>query len=387
VAVQLLITDKDLVVQGDPLTGWRDLDATLKFNEPGSGSVTLTAYPDVMAQLQPGNRLVVIRDGQIWMAGPMEVPTDYTWSISDEGEPDPGRVVVNFADDLATLAGYITWPVPANAWTAQLGNTWRTINATNAETIIRTLVNETCGPGARAERQIAHLALDTVAGAGTTTSVSTRFEPLLDACRRVALAGGGIGFRTRQDGSQLKFGCYAPADLTATARFSIGLGNLRSLSFKQSAPTSTHALVAGTEPDTGTTRTFVQVADAAAAATWWRVEKYVDGSEANDTNGELTNAGTVEIADGAAPIELATVTVDTEDLRAGRDFGLGDKVTIALPTGLEATDLVRSIHLQADPDSGEFVSTLVGSPAATTDPQMVKLIRTLSRRLGRLETR
>ncbi|EPD63184.1 siphovirus ReqiPepy6 Gp37-like family protein [Streptomyces sp. HGB0020] len=386
-AVQLLITDKDLAVQGDPLTGWRDLDATLKFNEPGSGTVTLTAYPDVMAQLQPGNRLLVIRDGQIWMAGPMEVPTDYSWSIGDSSEPDPGSVTVNFSDDLAAVAGYITWPEPAAAWTAQHGITYRTIAATGAESIIRTLVNENCGPGARTDRQIPHLVLDTVAGAGTSTSVSTRFEPLLDTCRRVALAGGAIGFRTRQDGNQIKFGCYTPADLTATARFSKGLGNLRSLGFKQSMPTVTHALVAGTETDGSTTRTFVQVADTTAASTWGRVEKYVDGSEADDTNGELTNAGTVELADGAAPIELATVTVDTEFLKAGRDFGLGDKVTIALPTGLEVADLVRSIHLQADPGSGEYVTTLVGSPEATTDPQMVKVIRTLGRRLGRLETR
>ncbi|MGW5122960.1 siphovirus ReqiPepy6 Gp37-like family protein [Streptomyces sp. NPDC004069] len=387
-APQLLITDRNLVVQGDPLTGWRDLDATVKFNEPGSGSVTLTAYPEVMAQLQPGNRLEVIRDNGYWMGGPMEIPTDYTWSISDEGEPDPGRVTINFSDDLAVPAGYITWPVPASAWTAQPANTWRTIDSGTSESIIRQLVNENCGPVARADRRIPNLVLDTAAGVGTTTTVNTRFEPLLDTCRRVALAGGGIGFRTWRDGNQIRFGCYAPIDRTATARFSQGLGNLRYLGYKQSAPTVTHALVAGTEPDTGTTgRTYVEVADAEAAASWWRVEKYVDGSEDNDTNGALTQSGTVELADGAAPIELSTITIDTPDLKAGRDFGLGDRVTVALPNGLQATDLVRSIHLQASPNSGEYVSTLVGSSAATSDPQMVQLIRTLNRRLGRLETR
>ncbi|WP_335936612.1 siphovirus ReqiPepy6 Gp37-like family protein [Streptomyces sp. PTD5-9] len=386
-AVQLLITNRNLVVQGDPLTGWRDLDATARFNQPGSGSVTLTAYPNVMAQLQPGNRLEVIRDGAYWMGGPMEIPTDYTWSISDEGEPDPGRVTINFSDDLATVAGYITWPAPASAWTAQ-PNAWRTLGPATSESIIRQLVTENCGPGARADRRIPNLVLDGVTGAGTSTNVSTRFEPLLDTCRRVALAGGGIGFRTWRDGGQIRFGCYAPADRTATARFSQGLGNLRYLGFKQSAPTVTHALVAGSEPDTGgPARKFVEVADAPAAGAWWRVEKYVDSSEADDTSGELTNAGKVELADGAAPIELSTITIDTPDLRAGRDFGLGDRVTVALPTGLEVTDLVRSIHLQASPDSGEYVSTLIGSPEATTDPQTVQLIRTLSRRLGRLETR
>lgn len=386
-AVQLLITDRDLVVQGDPLTGWRDLDATVRFNEPGSGSVTLTAYPDVLAQLQPGNRLEVIRDGAYWMGGPMEIPTDYTWSISDEGEPAPGRVTINFSDDLATIAGYITWPTPASAWTAQPANTWRTITA-SGENIVRQLVDESCGPGARAERRIPHLVLGTAAGAGTATTVNTRFEALLDTCRRVALTGGGIGFRTWRNGAQIVFGCYAPVDRTSTARFSQGLGNLRYLGFKQSAPTVTHALVAGTEPETGTSgRTYVQVADTAAAAAWWRVEKYVDGSEEDDTSGELTNAGTVDLADGSAPVELSTITIDTPDLKAGKDFGLGDRVTVALPTGLQAIDLVRSIHLQASPGSGEYVSTLVGSAAATTDPQIVQLIRTLSRRLGRLETR
>ncbi|MFJ5156308.1 siphovirus ReqiPepy6 Gp37-like family protein [Streptomyces sp. NPDC088353] len=387
-AVQLLITNRNLVVQGDPLTGWRDLDATVKFNEPGSGSVTLTAWPEVMAQLQPGNRLEVIRDNRYWMGGPMEIPTDYTWSISDEGEPDPGRVTINFSDDLATIAGYITWPVPVVAWTGQV-NTWRTIGPETSEEIIRRLVTENCGPTARAERRIPNFVLDAAAGVGTATNVSTRFEPLLDTCRRVAVAGGGIGFRTWRDGGQIKFGCYAPRDRTATARFSQGLGNLRYLGYKQSAPTVTHALVAGSEPEGGgpAGRKFVEAADTAAAAAWWRVEKYVDGSEANDDKGELTNAGKVELADGAAPIELSTITIDTPDLKAGRDFGLGDRVTVALPNGLQATDLVRSIHLQASPNSGEYVSTLVGSSAATSDPQMVQLVRTLSRRLGRLETR
>ncbi|MEU2740214.1 siphovirus ReqiPepy6 Gp37-like family protein [Streptomyces sp. NPDC007095] len=385
-AVQLLITDKNLAVQGDPIDGWTNLDVTKRFNEPGSGSVDVPARPDVMAQLQPGNRLVVIRDGAVWVAGPMEIPTEFSWSVTDE--PGYGTVAISFSDDLATVAGYITWPTPANAWTAQLANTYRQLASTNAETIIRALVNENCGPGARAERRIPHFALDSVAGVGTPTTLSTRFEPLLDVCRRIALDGGAIGFRTQQAAGQILFGCYQPRDLTATARFSIGLGNLRSIQSKLSAPTVTHALIAGTEPDIGTTgRTYVQVADAAAAASWWRVERYVDGSAQTDTDGELTQAGNGEIAGGAAPVELATVTVDTPDLKAGRDFDLGDKVTVALPYGVEVVDLVRSIHLQTTPDSGEYVTTLIGSPEASTDPAMVKAIRTLGRRLGRLETR
>ncbi|WP_326780439.1 siphovirus ReqiPepy6 Gp37-like family protein [Streptomyces longwoodensis] len=381
--IQLLVTDENLQVQGDP-PEWTSLDATLRFNEPGTGTVEMAAHPYVMAQLQPGRRLVVIRDQAVWMAGPMEVPQDWSWGVGNQGEAPPGVVTVNFTDDLALPAGYITWPAPASAWSAQ-PNTARTITATNAETIIRTLINENCGPGALAARRIPNFALAAAAGVGTTTSVNTRFEGLLATCRRVALDGGGLGFRTRQTTSQILFEVYAPVDRTATARFSEGLGNLRAVSYKQSAPTVTHALVTGSE--NATPRAYVEVANTTAAATWWRVEQLVNGTADNNNNGELGQDGREALANGAQPVELATVTVDTEDLQAGRDYGLGDKVTVVLPTGIEVAELVRSIHLQATPDSGEYVTTLLGSPEATTDPQVVRLLRVLGRRLGRLEAR
>jgi hypothetical protein len=387
VAIQLLVTDGDLIVQGDPIDDWLSLDATIRFNEPATGSVQLVAHPYVMAQLQPGNRLVVIRDKAVWTSGPMEITQDYSWGIGSDGQAPPGQVTVNFSDDLAVPAGYLTWADPAAAWASQPDTASYSLTATNAETIIRTLINLNCGPGALAARQIPHLVLDDVAGVGTTTTVNTRFEGLLATCRRVAVDGGAIGFRTRQDGGQIKFGCYQPRDLTATARFSEGLGNLRSITYKQSAPAVTHALVQGSEVEAPADRIFTEIADAAAAAAWWRVEQLVSGSADDDTAGELTQEGTAALSDGAAPVELATVTVDTDDLKAGRDFGLGDRVTVALPTGLEVADIVRSIHLQATPGSGEHVTSLVGSPSATSDPQIVRLVRELGRRLGRLEAR
>jgi hypothetical protein len=386
VAIQLLVTDQDLNVQGDPLADWISLDATVRFNEPGSGSVQLVAHPYVMEQLQPGHRLVVIRDGEIWMAGPMEIPQNYSWGIGGEGDAPPGKVTVNFSDDLALVAGYITWPAPASAWTAQPAHDYRIFHGINTETIVRTVVNENCGPGAITARRIPNLVLDSVAGGGITWAVKTRFEPLLEFCRRVAVYSG-LGFRTRQDGAQIKFGCYQPADKTDTARFSMGLGNLRAMTYKSSAPTATHVLVAGTETEGSPTRAYIERSDAAAAAAWWRVEKYNDGGADTDADGELTASGNAELAENGPSVELATVTVDTEDLKAGRDYSLGDKVTVALPTGVEVVDLVRSIHLQATPGSGEHVTSLIGSPETTSDPQLVRVVHALSRRLGRIEAR
>ena len=384
-AITILVTDEDLNIVGDPLVDWYSLDCTVRFNEPASGTVELPAYPDIMDQLQPGNRIVIIRDGSIFTAGPMEIPQDYAWGIGDDDNPDPGKVTVSFTDDLAVIAGYLTWPTPGSAWSAQPSATPRTITSTNAETIIRTLINENCGPGALTARQIPNLVLGGIASVGTTTSVTTTFEALLDTCRRIAVDGGNIGFRTQQVDDTIEFQVYASSDRTGSARFSKGLGNLRAIQYKLSAPTVTSALVAGGDE---ASRTYVEVENSAAAAAWYRVEKFVEAADsADDSSGGLTQAGNAELAAGAAPIELATVTVDTPDLQAGRDFGLGDKVTVALPTGVEVADIVRSIHLQATPKSGEYVTSLVGSPEATTDPVFVRLIQEFSRRLGRLEAK
>lgn len=390
-AITLLVTDQNLNVLGDPLDGWTNLDCTRRFNEPASGAVNLPASPEVMSILQPGNRLVVMRDGAIWMAGPMEIPQEievgYGGGDEGSGQAPPGTISINLTDDLGRIAGHFTWPNPAVAWASQPAGTWRTITGQTGEQIIRQLVTETCGPGALAARRIPRLILGPLAGAGTTTLVNTRFEGVLEASRRVAIDGGGVGFRTRQVGRDIVFEVYQPRDLSRSARFSFGLGNLRYLRAKLSAPTVTHALVAGSEAEGATTRAFVEVADAAQAAAWYRVEKFVDGSAETDTAGELTQAGRDELAGGAAPVELATVTVDTPDLIAGRDFDLGDRVSVQLPNGSEVTDLVRSLHLQATPAGGEHVTSLVGSPEATSDPAMVRVVRDLSRRIGRITAR
>ena len=383
--ITLLVTDQNLVVQGPPLQGWTDLTSTLNFNTPDSTQVTLPAYPEYMAQLQPGNRLVVIRDGDIWSAGPLEVPDDFSWGIGvDVNEPAPGKVTINATNDLGRIAGYLTYPDPTLAFSAQVktADNVRSITDTNAETIIRTLVTENCGPGALAARQIPNLVLDAAAGVGSNTSISTRFEALLDVCRTVA-SGDGLGFYTRQDGSQIKFGVYLPADRTATARFSVGLGNLRSVQFKRSAPTATAELVQG--GDTGS-REYVEV-NSAAESEWYRVEKLVDQSGTTNTNGELTQAGGLELGNDDPQATLATVTVDTDRLKAGRDFGLGDQVTVELPTGLEVVDVVRSITLTAQPNAGELVTSVIGTQDATTSSYINKVVRNLARRLGRLEAR
>ncbi|MFS0697750.1 siphovirus ReqiPepy6 Gp37-like family protein [Streptomyces nitrosporeus] len=389
--IQLLVTNKALQVLGDPLSGWTSLSCDVNFNEPASGSVTLPARPEYMELLQPGNRLVVIRDGAVWCAGPLEEPQNYSWDL--QSNASPGTVRVGFSDDLARVAGYLTYPEPTKSFAAQTttSDMVRRFPALNAEAIIRALVTENCGPGALPARRIERLVLDTVAGVGTNRTLATRFEPLLDACRTAAVSDG-LGFRTRQVGDEIRFGVYAPTDLTDVARFSAGLNNLRSVSFALAAPTGTQQLVQGGNDPAQTatpanTRAYVEVSSGAAAS-WYRVEKLVDKTGVdNDAAGELTQAGVLELGTDNPQASLATVTVDTEDLRAGRDFWLGDRVTVELPTGLELTDLVQTIRLEATPAEGELVTSVIGAADKSTTTATVRMVRDLARRLGRLEAR
>ncbi len=391
--IQLLVTDRNLNVLGDPLAGWTKVQCDLNFNAPAAGQVTLPGWPEYVELLQPGNRMVLIRNNAIWCAGPLEEPQDYTWDLGQNAHP--GTVTVTFADDLARVAGYLTYPNPAVAFSAQTttSDVVRNLSGMNAELIIRQLVNENCGPGALAARRIERLVLDAVAGVGTTRTIRTRFEPLLDACRTVAV-GDGLGFRTRQVGDEIRFGVYQPVDRTGTARFSAGLGNLRSVRFTLGAPTATAELVqGGNDPknaapsgEPANVRVYVEV-NSGAAADWYRVEKLLEQSGKDNTNGELTQAGNLALGEDNPQASLATVTVDTPDLQAGRDYGLGDRVTIALPSGLEVTDVVRTIRLEATPDEGEVVTSVVGNSDKTTTTATVRVARDLARRVARLEAR
>ncbi|MFF8034928.1 siphovirus ReqiPepy6 Gp37-like family protein [Streptomyces sp. NPDC016626] len=390
--IQLLVTDRNLNVLGDPITGWTTLECELNFNKPASGAVTMPARQEYMELLQSGNRLVVVRDGSIWCAGPLEEPQDYAWDL---GQNAGGTVTARFSDDLARIAGYLTYPDPTLDFESQTTTAdarW-TRKSVNAELIIRALVNENCGPGALPDRRIEQLVLAPVAGVGSTRAISTRFEPLLDVCRTAA-AWSRLGFRTRQVGDEIQFEVYAPADRTGIARFSAGLGNLRSVRFTMSAPTATSELVmGGTDPaqqvpsgEPPNERVYREVTSA-TVGDWWRVEKLLQESGKDDADGELTQAGTRALGTDAPQASLATVTVDTEDLRAGRDYGLGDKVAVVLPTGLQISDIVQTIRLEATPEEGELVTTVVGTNDKTTLTRTVWTVRDLAYRLGQIEGR
>jgi len=72
VAIKILATDRQLQVIGDPITGWTRLEVALRYNEPSAASISLPLSAVSAGQIEPGCRLVVIRDGRVLISGPIE---------------------------------------------------------------------------------------------------------------------------------------------------------------------------------------------------------------------------------------------------------------------------------------------------------------------------
>jgi hypothetical protein len=382
VALTALVTDKDLNVLGDPIP-WTAIEGRQDRNAPGAYSLTSPASGALHERIAgPGNRILLLRSGEVWCAGPIEYPDEYDWSADDSSAAGPGESTVRWTDDLALICARNTYPNAALAATAQV-TAKRSWTATNGETILRALVNENAGPGALTARRIPKLALGTSAGVGSAIDFSSRFGQMGDDLRAVALAAGGLNYRTRQVGKQILFEVSAPADRSRRIRFSRQRNNLLAIQYRPQAPSATVAIVGG--DGDGASRTIRErPSSAALAAGWPRMEApFVNSS---GTNAEMDQAGDQALAEAAEQAGLSVVAIDTPDQRYGIDFTLGDLVSVDLWPGLAVVDVVTSVTLTATPEDGELVSVQIGT-GSSSDPAYVRELRRLIRRTSLFERR
>lgn len=372
--LQIVVTDRNLVVV-DPLPDWTSLDVTLRFNEVASGQVVVPMTAANAALLTSGNRIAIVRDGEWFTGGPIERPAQ-RWQL--EGDR---TFTVGFSDDLALLAGRLVYPDPANDITAQ-ASARRTFTAVNAEDAMKSLVDESAGPGALTARVIPQLVIASDAGVGTNVTLGFRLEQLLDALRTVATAGGFLGFRTVQVGDTIVFEVYEPQDLTGEVVFSVGFRNLTEYTYQPEAPRATVAAV-GDGTGEGTLRVFRERVSAEASV-WWRLETLVDRRETT-TTAELDAAGDAELAEQAATASLSARCLDTPGQAFGVHYRLGDLVSVELATGDVVADVVRAVQLRATPDDGEVLTVQVGTQSANTNQQWIALVRKLQRDVQRLQ--
>lgn len=375
----VLVTDQNLTVVGDPITCWTQIDVTLRFNEPSSGILTVPAHGWVLDQMVPGHRIVVIRNGQILIAGPWE---ERLHERSDDGDNSGvGMLTVTFADDLKRLAERMVYPDPAAAVASQTPDFWEFTG--NAELALRKLANENGGPGALVARRIPKLALGLLSSAGSNVTVKAqRMTAFGTVAREIATSGGGLGFRVRQAGRQLLFEVYAPEDRSESVRFSFGLGNLRYVSYNRKSPTVTAVAVGG--QGEGSDRAMIERVNSAEESVWGRAEGYVARGGSSPLQ-ELQDDGDRALGEGASTTQMTANVSDSPDQQFATHYRVGDIVSIESSPGQYLVDVVRTVHLQVYATSGEYVAATVGSQAATVDPVWVKKLREIDDRVGRVE--
>jgi hypothetical protein len=203
-----------------------------------------------------------------------------------------------------------------------------------AETVMKQFVDYNIGPNAELSRRILTIEPDT--GLGLHVTGRARFHNLLDLLTTLALQGGGLGFNVVQEGDNLTFKVYEPADKTRSAFFSPLLGNLASFEYSNDAPESNLVIVGG--GGEGTDRNIRWKPNNESILKYWRIETFVDQRDTSD-EAELTQSMDEELLNKAEKHTFTFVPIDTPQLSFGKQYRLGDKVSIVLTQPNEVVDI------------------------------------------------
>lgn len=382
--VDVVSRDPDLALRG--FLPYTRLTVTLNWLAVSSWTIDLPATDAVLGKCAPGWGVIVYLDGEQILSGAIE---DIERERSSDGAATGrGTVSITGSDDLAIVASELAWPVPTEPVTNQ-GASARDSRSGAAETVIKGYVSDNVGVGRDVDRQDASApdVREVVVGAdqarGDTVEFSARFDPLLDLIRE---AHGGLGVTCGQDTSQqIVFDVVEPRDLSGSAVFSFELGNLRSARWNSGLPETTHAIVGG--EGEGTARIFRERRDSTAANDWrMHTAEFID-QRSSSSNLELDQAGDEALEDGRRTGIIDARLLDTARLAYGTDYHLGDRVTVVPEPPSAFTDIVTSVQITADAESGEVhIAPAVGwSGGGPYETRQDRLLARLQRAVSALE--
>lgn len=384
------------------------LEMIPRFNAVGAWTLVLpTNCEAAKAIITPKAGIVVVRDGQTVFSGPA-IQRKRNWSTSAD------QLTISGYDDMIVLQRNLAYPVPSGPpYTAQSYD----VRTGPAETVMKGYVNDNIGANTRMERN-ANITMEPDKGLGLTVTGSARFGPLLDLLSSLALAGGDIGFRVLQIGTGLQFQVYQPIDNTKTAIFSPLLGNLLDFEYTDQDPDANYIFAGGAGD--GTARIVVEQGDSNSISTYGRIEEFLDNSSTSDTN-QLYQAITTELAQKANKTSLTITPNDTDGLTFGRDYNLGDQVSVVITQPNEIVeeeeinifvsfyqaesfvnersrviqekldviqDVVREIKFTITKD-GEVITPSIGTPDSISSriPGIFTKMKKIDRRLSNIERR
>jgi prophage tail gpP-like protein len=386
---------------------YTNLELIQRFNAPGSWLLELPTNSNAAKEIiKTKAGIIVIKDGQTILSGPV-TSRRRRWTSEKD------TLMINGSDDLYFIAENLAYPCDppftANDYDVRTGA---------AETIIKQYVDNNIGANARTDRRIQSLTVEPSAGLGAIITGRARFHTLLELSQSLALAGGNLGFRAVQLGSGIVFQVYQLADKSNSVYFSPLLGNLRDFEYTSQNPETNSAIVGG--GGEGTARILIAKSDSDSLAEFWRSETFIDRRDTTDT-AELNQALDEELKQNAEKTSLSISPIDTDALKFGRDYQLGDKVSVVLTQPNEVitteelqyfisanqiitdttdriytiqqklevlTDIVREVKITINQD-GETVTPTIGTSDSLANPikGIFDRMKKVTKRISNLERR
>jgi hypothetical protein len=356
---------------------YQSAELVSRFNDVGTWKIQLDRRLATAVYLTtPGYGVEIVRDsdGQTVLSGPLV-------TRHHQRDENTNMVTVAGVDDNVWLARRLAHPQPGTAAPPYSGAEYD-VRTNTCSIVLDQYVDINAGPGALAVRRIPGLTVPSVDVAGTSVTGRARWQPLLELMQGLALAGGGIGFRVRQSGTDLEFRCYQPTDKTTSVIFSADLGNLAEFDYQSTAPDANYLFVGGSGE--GTARVVREGQDPAAVSTWDRIEKFVDRRDTTSTT-ELDQEATKQLDELGEKATFKATAIDTESMAYGEDYDLGDRVTVV--TDDQITELIREIQISLTPAGPQRITPVIGTPGRHDVFRLFREFRRVASRVTNLERR
>lgn len=330
--------------------------AVLRYNEIGTWKCNLPVGHRMAELLRlPGAGLVVSTSRGTLLSGP-------TTSVkTDQSTTDPdGTYEISGLDDSVLLKERLAFPTPTAAdVTAQVDA--YDVRTGTAEDVMKGYVLANIGEDAPAQRRVAGLTVQESLARGTTVDKSARFETLQELLKGIADVSG-LGFTIEQVGNGLEFQVYEPVDRSGSVRLDLYNGRLTKTEYSYSQPKVTRTIVAG--QGDAEQRVFIERsnADSLTAETEWgrRIEVFNDQRNTVEVE-KLQQAGDEVLAnDGKTVVSVSISPSDDQTMLFGKDWNLGDKVSVVVGHA-ELASVVTEVALLIAAD-GVRVGATVGQP-------------------------
>lgn len=349
------------------LDDFSELEMVLRYNAVSTWLLEVPAGGDAsnLLAVGPPAGIIVERDGITILSGPVR-QRERIWGLKTD------RITIAGVDDTWWLGTRLALQTALGGGLYQEYDTRTDI----AETVMRQFVDVNAGASASAARQVPGLSAGTSYSLGPTVTGRARFTNLLELMQYLGNLAG-LGFRVAQSDTSLLFTVYAPVDRSTTVRFAPDLGNLSAYEWAEGAPVLNYVFVAG--QGEGAARLIVERQDPASIARFGRIEYFRDARDVA-TAGELEQRGDESIANNASTSELRITPVDTDLVSYGRDYVLGDTVTVTVD-GVDVADQVKQVTIRLSGDGEElaWAGALTTLPAAASNRQLQSRLSQLER--------